>query len=330
MSSNKMAIGQYIEQASESSLATSFRLIFMRNSFLMIILVLLIYLAELAFFIYNLSNHLEKFIDRPHYQTYEVQDSNTSFHKTVNKHGSDKDCGHYSDERADNITDFINDFPTDLALGFYITYIVVYSILFLFDVGLRTYKRYKSLRNGVSDSEGYQPLSGNPDILIDVLVLLFFVLPVYKIASLGILYPITSIKYDTCIKVRWEILIDYKFYYYAMVFGFLLTNGILTLFAVFVFQTSVMKLIFTGGFALVSGGTCCIWTCGIIGCEAYGGSVKCLIGLILLGCTLYVPLYLLFVVFGLPFLTYTESNVGLSFSLIARIIVSYFIELKRR
>ena len=125
-----MGIGQYIDQASESSLATSFRSIFMRNSILMIFLLLLIYLAELAFFIYNLVDHLEKFIDRPHYQVYEVIDSstNTTSHKTVNKDGSDKDCGHYSSEKADNITDFINDFPTDLALGFYIAYIVVFSI----------------------------------------------------------------------------------------------------------------------------------------------------------------------------------------------------------
>ena len=182
----------------------------------------------------------------------------------------------------------------------------------------------------MSDSGSYQSLSGNSDIVIDVLVLLLLVLPVYKIASLGILYPITSIKYDTCINIRWEILIDSDFYYYAMLFGFLLTNGILSLFAVFVFQNSLMKLIFTGGFVLVSGGTCCIWTCGIILSLGSGESVRCLIWLIMLGCTLYVPLYLLFVVFGLPVLTYTESNIGLSFALIARIIVSYFIELKRR
>jgi hypothetical protein len=166
-----MGLGSYIEKASDSNLSGFFRGLLMRNNIWMIILMLLIYLAELGFFIYNSLNHLTSFQDRPHYEVTRIYKSDNSSHLTVNKEGSDKDCGHYGG-KAHDIARFINSFPAGLAFGFFISYIVVYTVLFFFDMGFRIWKRCKSLR--VNDSGSYQPMKGNRDILVDVLVFVFY------------------------------------------------------------------------------------------------------------------------------------------------------------
>jgi hypothetical protein len=165
---------------------------------------------------------------------------------------------------------------------------------------------------------------------------LFFILPIYKIVVLGILYPVTSIKYDSCINVKWDVVIDYQFYYYAMVGGFILTNGLLTFFSLFVFQNPFMRPLFTLALAFISLGTCFVWTCTVTSYEMADNRVRgaqstsCFCGLLLIVCTLYVPLYILFVMIGLPILTFNVTNVGLSISLIARVAVLILFELRNK
>ena len=89
-----------------------------------------------------------------------------------------------------------------------------------------------------------------------------YILLIYKISSIGILYPILAIKYETCIVIRYPVFIYYSFYIYYAIGGFLLSNGLNAVLSWIILKNEKLRKPFTYILILFSGLLACLFTCG--------------------------------------------------------------------
>ena len=249
-------------------------------------------------------------------------DSNNKSYTNINEVGSVKDCGEFTGA-AEYIVDFINEFPIKVIFAFYVSYMVVVIGHMIGDVGLRTCATFQKLSK---ESQFYKDSS----------FVITAILQVYKTASVGVLYPIISIKYDSCINIRWEFFINPGFYYLCFASGFLLSNGLLALFTCFIIKKKCCRNLFAIILTILSGLSAAVFTCGgwfihLIKEKHYLNAFCCFpCGLISLVFSMYVFLYLLFSLIGVPIVTSEKYNYIFSGILIVRVIVMGFLDIKKK
>jgi hypothetical protein len=226
-----------------------------KGNWIYAIIILSLYTAEIVMMILKYIDNYNSFANRPTYDEHHVlkhpdEPNNTEWYSTVSKKGTDKDCGDYYGA-AYQIKDFVNDFPGWVSI-FYFAYMASAIIIAVADVVKRILKivnksKVKHSTIDEDDSLMRQENQNEPElspVWISLVLIIFFYIPVFKVTSSGITYPLVSAKYGECIHIGARFMIT-EWFYVIMWMGFTLTNGYLwiLMYLVLPSNTSSTKLI---------------------------------------------------------------------------------------
>ena len=214
--------------------------------------ILLIYLGEVLFHYLISYEYFMSFVERPMYQIYTVNNTNGDNHVTINKVGTTKDCGVFTESDAHRKIKFLNEFPIGMPFIVLSLYVLATIILFIFDLIYTAhsfylqYKKDKYINDNnakcdktvcdktndnkknkykVKDDKEYKYSKCNKDCL----TFIYKVIPVFKLICLGNMYPLTSVEYETCISTKFEFLIDITFFHSINIIGYILNTGLMSL-----------------------------------------------------------------------------------------------------
>jgi hypothetical protein len=284
-----------------------------------------LYIAEIVMMILKYLDRYESFRNRPTYEV--IQISKTSgLIKTVSKKNSLKDCGDYGDN-ADDVKDFVNDFPDWISVIFF-AYIIFATFSALVDVFkrflflVRKPKVYNSSKDRDDGLLKRDPGSTNGEsaIWVSLMLIVFFYIPLFKSASLGLTYPYISARYEKCIDMGQTFMMNTSFYT-VMWIGFTLSNGLIWLMMFSILPVNDRKTKYLKIFVLV------VNLPGIAGAILWFCVLICSNDKIFGACFIILAIFIIFTLFVIPFISADILKTSvISFSVIIRFLLVKFCE----
>ena len=301
---------------------------------------------EGVYYYFNTYDNFMSFIERPKYQVYAVNDTDGDYHITINKVGTVKDCGVFTESKADDYVKFINEFPAVVPLYAIFLYSLVTVFQIIGDIIYTVYYKWRSHQEKkVKDDIDYSTINNTEraqaesyiesDFNKDCLFFINKIIPLFKLVCLGPIYPYTSIEYETCLSINSEILLDENFLNVGILVAWILSNGLLSLVTYRYLEKCFLKYFLSCWCTVYGGFSCFLWLlfhknnkklkkCKVTCC--------CFIPLAIISFSLMLGIfgYMLLTLFGLPYLTNNYYSYGLNSILFLRTMEGIFSICKKK